>query len=213
MKITRTLAAAGMAGALAVTGFAVVAPAAAATTDDDTTTSDSRPGRAQTIADALAGLVSDGTLTQAQADEVATTLSESTALRGPGGHGHGAGAFGAGFGLEAAAEALGLTTDELRTALAVDGTSLADVAATQGVATSDLVDALVAAHTERITEAVTDGRLTQAEADERIAALPERIAAQVEEEWQAHGPRGSRLGAPDDTATDGTDESTADDAA
>ena len=73
----------------------------------------------------------------------------------------------------------------------------------------------MAAHTERITEAVTDGRLTQAEADERIAALPERIAAQVEEEWQAHGPRGSRLGAPDDTATDGTstDESTADDAA
>src|SRR5215217_2937386 len=156
-KISTQLAAAGVAGVLSLTGLAIAAPiASAATTAEDGTATGTLGDRLQAIKDALAGLVTDGTLTQAQADEVATTLDESDALRG---HGHGRG----GVDLDAAAEALGLTADELRTALAVDGTTLADVAAAEGVDTSTLVDALVAAGTERLTQAVENGRLTQAE--------------------------------------------------
>ena len=190
MKIRKNIAAAGVAGVLGVMGLAVaVAPIASATTstDDGTTTDDSTTSgfgaRLQAIKDALAGLVSDGSLTQEQADEVATTLDESTALRG-GGHGRGGG-----MGLEAAADALGMTVDDLRTALAAEGTTLADVAAAEGVDTATLIDALVAEHTARITPAVTDGRITQEEADEKIAALPEHVAAQIEQEMgPGHGP-------------------------
>ncbi|WNB86692.1 hypothetical protein [Cellulomonas sp. ATA003] len=219
MNITRKVAAAGVAGILGVTGLAVVvAPVASAVTADDgaTTVSD----RVQAITEALAGLVTDGTLTQEQADSVATTLDESDALRGPGGHGPGHG--GGGVDLSVAAEALGMTEDELRTALEVDGTTLTDVAHAQGVETSALVDALVADQTERLTTAVTEGRLTQEEADDRIAALPERIAAAIEEELRGgghgRGPRGERRSG-DVTGRDSTtdaataDDGTADDAA
>ena len=209
MHIKNRIAAAGVAGVLGVTGLAVaVAPMASAATvaQDDATTGVA--GRLEALRDALAGLVTDGTLTQEQADEVATTLDESDALRGGGGRGHGWGAVD----LTAAAEALGLTEDELTTALGVDGTTLSDVAADQGVDTSVLVDALVAAGTERIDAAVADGRLTQEEADERIAALPERIESEIQQELRrgpGRGPRGTT--APDD-ATGSTDaaEGTAD---
>ena len=197
MRITRKIAAAGVAGVLTVAGVGVLAPAAfastVAATDDSTagTTGDAAAeptvgDRLQAIKDALAGLVSDGTLTQAQADTVATTLDESDALRGHGpGPGHGHGGRGPGPALDAAADALGMTDDELRTALAVDGTTLTDVASAQGVDVAVLTDALVAAGTERITQEATDGRLTQAEADERIAALPDRVASLLDDELGA----------------------------
>lgn len=219
MRTIRTkLAAAGVAGVLSLTGLAVAAPLASAATVSQDGATTTLGDRLQGIRDALAGLVTDGTLTQAQADEVATTLDRSDALRGPGGgHGHGHG----GADLDAAATALGLTGEELRTALAVEGTTLADVAAAEGVETSALVDALVTAGTERLTEAVGDGRLTQAEADERLAALPERVAALVEERLRfggpGHGPRGG-FDRPDadatpDTTTPDTDGDATDDAA
>ena len=198
MRITRKFAAAGLAGVLTVTGVAVLAsPVSAATAEDGTTT------RVEAIVEALAGLVTDGTLTQEEAEQVATTLEESDALRG--GHGRGGGGH---LALDAAATALGMTEDELRTALEVEGTTLADVAAAQGVETSVLVDALVAARTAHLQEEVTEGDLTQAEADERIAALPEQVAAMIEEEarfgGRGHGPRGGGPGgaAPDDGTTD-----------
>ncbi len=189
MRITRKVATAGVAAALAVAGVAALAaPVAAATAEEDTTT------RAEAIVEALAGLVDDGTLTQEQAEEVATTLDESDALRGGpwrgGGHHPG---------LTTAATALGMTEDELRTALEVEG-SLADVAAMQGVETAVLVDALVAARTEHLQDRVAEGDLTQAEADERIAALPEHVAALVEgetrlgEHGRGHGPYGGGPG-------------------
>ena len=209
MTMTKKPAAAGVAGLLGVTGIAVLAaPVASATTtteDGDASIGD----RLEAITEALAGLVSDGTLTQEQADEVATTLDESDVPSGHGGHGGHAGR--GGVDLDAAAETLGMTAEELRTALAVGGTTLADVAAAQGVEPSTLVDALVASGTERLTEAVTEGRLTQEEADERIADLPERAADLVERElrgghgpddghggwhggWHGHGPRGGGPG-------------------
>ncbi len=165
------------AGVLALGGLGFAGPALA---DDEASTT-----RQDRIRDALAGLVDDGSITDAQAHEVATTLAES----GPGGD---EGRAGAGrLGLSAAATALDLTEDELREALRADDTSLADVARAQGVEVDELVDALVAAQQERIGLAVEDGDLTQEEADERLADLEERVSERVNSDHRGqHGPGG-----------------------
>ena len=187
MRITKRVAAAGAAGLITASGLGLVvlgtSPAVAATaTAESGTTS-----RLQAIKDALAGLVSDGSITQAQADEVAGALDSSDALRGHGGRG----GFGRGLDLDAAATALGMSAEDLRTALQADGATLASVAEEEGVEEQVLVDALVAAGEERLEQAVTDGRLTRAEADERIADLPDRVAGLVDQEVGAgRGPSG-----------------------
>lgn len=172
--------------ALALGGLAVAGPALA---DDEGGSSTSVVER---ITKALSGLVDDGSITQEQADEVATTLAGS-GLGGHGGHGGGPG-------LDVAAEALGLSEDELRDALATDGATLADVAEEQGVDLDTLVGALVTAQEERIAEAVADGRITQDEADERLADLEERVTERVTsplpERGERHG-HGGPLGGGD----------------
>ncbi|SNT01614.1 hypothetical protein SAMN04488107_4655 [Geodermatophilus saharensis] len=185
-------------GALTLSGPAVAVPAVAvpavADTDD---TGDARSSRVERIRDAPADLVDDGSLTQEQADEVATTLGEADL--GPGG-GHG----GRGPDPATAAEALGTGEDDLRTALEADGATLAQVAEDQDVAVDTLVQALVAAEQERIAQAVTDGRLPQEEADERLADLEQRVTDRVESEIGGRGPGGpDRDGtAPDRPAGD-----------
>jgi polyhydroxyalkanoate synthesis regulator phasin len=177
---------AATAGALGLGGLAVAVPAMA---DEG-----SAAGSAvQRITDALSGLVSDGSITQEQADEVASTLSDA-------GIGDRGGPHGGGPDLEAAATALGMTQEELRTALETEGTTLADVAGQQSVEVDALVDALVAAQQERIAAAVEDGRLTQEEADQRLADLEERITERVNSampERGDHGPGGHRGGPAD----------------
>ncbi|KGM09081.1 hypothetical protein N868_04535 [Cellulomonas carbonis T26] len=179
--------AAGVAGTMGVAGLGLAAAASAAEDDGSSTTT----GRVEAIRDALADLVDDGTLTDEQADRVAETLDGSAALApgrgggmGPGfGHSRGLGLGHArGLALDVAAETLGLTTDDLRTALAEDGATLASVAQAQGVDEDALVAALVAAATEHLAAAVEEGRLTQEEADERAAQLTERFTALVDQE-------------------------------
>lgn len=187
----------------------VVAPAMATAATTQTTPEEAVGDRVSKIKEALSGLVSDGTITQEQADSVATTLDEQLPKGRPGHGGPGGrGGFGGGAGLEAAADTLGVPVEELRTALR-DGQSLADVAETQGVSTDDLVAALVEAAEARLADAVTDGRLTQEQADERAADLPERIGEMVEREGLGRGGRG---GPPPADAPaqpeDGTQEST-----
>ncbi|MGY1988145.1 hypothetical protein ACI792_18155 [Blastococcus sp. SYSU DS0669] len=166
------------AGALALGGgLAAAVPALA---DEDSATT-----RQDRIRDALAGLVDDGSLTGAQADEVAATLAGS-------GLGRGSDRGGGRLDLATAATALGLTEDELREALAADGTSMADVAGQQGVAVDTVVDALVTAGQERLAQAVEDGDLTQEEADERLAELEERITERVADDDPRPGGRGWR---------------------
>jgi len=92
--------------------------------------------------------------------------------------------------LDAAATALGMTVEELRTAL-VAGTSLADVAATKGVAVQKVIDAIVAAKTAELKQHVADGKLTQARADELLAGLSARVTAMVNADIPAFG-RGGR---------------------
>lgn len=104
---------------------------------------------------------------------------------GPGGPGgpHGE----RGEGLEAAAGAIGITTDELRTAL-LDGQTIAEVAEANDVDVQTVIDALVAEANEHLDEAVENGRLTEAQASERAADLEERITAHVNGERPAGGP-------------------------
>ena len=164
-----TLATAGLIAAAG--GAAVAGPALAATDDTGTTTASSQVER---ITEALAGLVADGSITQEQADEVATTLDQADL--GGGGHG---GGHGGGRDLAAAATALSMTEEDLRTALEADGATLATVAEEHGVAVDTLIDALVTAGQERINQAVADGDLTQEQADERLADLETRITDRV----------------------------------
>ncbi|SOD97859.1 hypothetical protein [Blastococcus haudaquaticus] len=177
------------AGALTLTGLAVAVPALASPGAGGT-------AAVERITEALSGLVDDGSLTQEQADEVAATLSEAGIAGRGGGH------HGGGPGLAAAADALGMTEEELRTALEQEGTTLADVAEEQGVDVGTLVDALVEAQQERIAEAVEDGQLTQEEADERLADLKERITERVNSDTppagRGPGGRGDRDDAPAD---------------
>lgn len=183
---------ASTAGVLSLGGLAVAVPAFA----DEESTAGTTVDR---ITEALSGLVSDGSITQEQADEVAGTLEEA-GIGGHGGHRGGAPV------LSAAATALGMTEDELRTALEADGATLARVAEEQGVEVDALVDALVTVQQERIAAAVEDGRLTQEQADERLADLEERVTERVNTEapvgGPGHGRHGDRGGRPDGGADD-----------
>jgi polyhydroxyalkanoate synthesis regulator phasin len=186
---------AATAGVLTVGGLAVTVPALA---DEGTGSAVER------VTDALSGLVSDGSITQEQADEVATTLDEA-------GIGHGGPGHGGGPDLASAATALGMSEDELRTALETDGTTLADVAEEQGIEVGALVDALVTAGEERIAAAVEDGRLTQEQADERLADLEERITERVNSEAPAGGHGHGGRGGPGERGDRGSAEPTPED--
>lgn len=198
----RRAVAAGAVAVVGVTGVALgatavlpaTASAAAGTTQEATGQDDDalRTRVVERIRAALDTLVEAGTVDGAQADAVAETLAEEMGPRGQGfghGHGQGYGHRGGGAGMTAAAEALGLSIDELRAALA-DGSTLAEVAAAQGVPTEDLVAAMVAAAQERIDAAVADGRLDAADAEERKADLAERVTDHVENGMPAGGHRG-----------------------
>jgi len=203
----KTIAAATVGASLAVGGLAGSAlggpsvadaanlAAAQDTTDTtDTTAGDEADGRAGWVDEALSGLVEDGTLTQEQADAVEQALEDAR----PEGFGHRGGGLHAD--LSTVAEALGVSEDDLRTALE-DGQSLAEVAEEQGVDTQEVVDAIVAAQQERLDEAVADGDLTQERADEIAADAEERAIALVNGEMPAFdghggpgGPGGHRGG-------------------
>lgn len=202
----RTLAVAGLSGALLIGGAAGVLvgnPIISGAQDGTTTTTPSTPtpGDAPAgdgaehgawITDALAPLVADGTITQAQADAVTDALQAAR----PAGRGHGPmGELGGGMGrgvlgagLDAAAEALGLTTDELRTQLQ-DGTSLGAIADAAGVDRQAVVDAIVGGVEERVAAAVADGKVTQEEADARLAELRTAITERLDD-TMASGPMG-----------------------
>jgi uncharacterized protein YidB (DUF937 family) len=91
---------------------------------------------------------------------------------GPGGHG------GRGPGLDAAAEALGVTADDLRTAVE-EGKTLAQVAEEQGVDVQTVIDAMVADLEAHLAEEVASGEHTQEEADQKLADATERITDMV----------------------------------
>ncbi len=219
----KRLTAAVVSGAVAVGGLGlglvalpVIASAATAspTAEASQDAVDAVGDRLGRIRDALDGLVSDGTLDEAQADTVAETLDEALPERGPGHGGPGGpggpGGRGGGLALEEAASLVGLEVDELLVELQ-EGQSLAAVAEAQGVDEATLVDGLVTATEDHVAEHLADGDITQEQADQRLAGLEERITVLVEREdlplRDGHGFRG---GADDDATDDATDDSTDD---
>src|SRR4051812_20358992 len=136
--------------AVAVPGIATAADTAVGTAASGVA------DRTAKIKDALKGLVSNGTITQAQADKVASTLASQLPPPDMGGRGHGPGR-----GLlpaEAVAKALGITVDELRAGHEA-GKTLAQIAAAKGISKADLISKLVAAAKAQLAADVTAGRL------------------------------------------------------
>ena len=190
-------------GIIATGAGAVAITPASATSSDNVVTS-----RLASIKSALSSLVSDGTLTKAQADKVASTLDSKLPKRGPGGMGEHFGRFG-GMGMrgaeDAAAKALGMTTDQLHTAME-GGKSLAAVAKAKGVSVATLVKAMVASAQGQLATAVKDGKMTQAQADKLKTSLTQRFTDRVNDVrpdrgaggagGPGHGPRGGELSPP-----------------
>jgi hypothetical protein len=125
----------------------------------------------------LQELVDDGTITATQADAVATHLVEQMPDRGGRGHDgrHGGGRGVAGT---VVADALGITDEELRTALA-SGQTIAELAAAEGVDVQVVIDAMLAEVEQRLDDKVADGRITQEDADAKLTEATERITERV----------------------------------
>jgi len=96
-------------------------------------------------------------------------------------------------GLDAAAKALGMTADELRTELR-SGKTLGQVADDKGVSRTALVDALVAEANTRIDQAVADGRIPQDKADSIKSGISARITERLDRTKPAGTHRGHRGG-------------------
>jgi hypothetical protein len=173
----------GAVGAVAIT------PASATTSTNPVTS------RLANFKNALSGLVSDGTLTQAQANKVAGALDSKLPKRGLGGPGSRLDGMGMTQIQATAAKVLGLTTAQLRTALQ-GGKSLAEVAKDQKVSVDSLVKALVTSTDVELATAVKDGTLTQARADKIKSTLTQQITNRVNSvrpgRGQGHGPRGAQ---------------------
>jgi ribosomal protein S20 len=172
----------GAVGAVAMT------PASASTSTNPVTS------RLAGIKSALSGLVGDGTLTQAQADKVATTLDNKLPKRGMRGMPGPGGRFGGmAQAQDAAAKALAMTTTQLRTALQ-GGKSLATIAKDQKVSVDSLVKAMVTATEGELATAVKDGTLTQAKADKIKSSLTAQITNRVNRVRPDRGGQGNRFG-------------------
>jgi polyhydroxyalkanoate synthesis regulator phasin len=165
-------------------GAADLLPSAVVVEDDatgtDASTDETRPEPGTRLAEILAPLVADGTLTQAQADAVVAAVVEAAPFegRGPGGPGGRGGHGHRGEHLGAIAEAIGIETSELIDAIR-DGSTIAEIAAINGVDAQVVIDAAVAEVAEHLDAAVANGRLTEEEAAEKLAEATERITARV----------------------------------
>ncbi len=111
---------------------------------------------------------------------------------------------------EAVAEALGMTTDEVKAALQ-EGSTLAEIAETQDISEADLVGRLVAQAQAHLEELVASGDITAEEAAEKSAGLQERVTNAVSADpserqghrgRKGHGPALETLGEILDLTTD-----------
>lgn len=180
----KSLAAAGLVASLALGGMGLGVSGVAGAAE---TATGAATGAAGSVQEVLRGLVGGGTITQEQADAVQAALKEARAARpergaghpGRGGHKH----------MSVVAEALGVTPEELHTALQNDQT-IAQVAQAKGIDVGRVVSAIVAAEKAKVDAAVASGRLTQERADAALANAEARATAMVNGERPPFGGRG-----------------------
>ena len=184
---------AAVAALVAATAFGTAGIANAATVTHRTTikkittTNTSYVNGMNPITTTLAGLVTKGTITQAQSDAIVAALNAArTARPAPalpqgapsvnGGHGFG-GPRGGVLAQDQSVilSTLGITAANLQADRAA-GQSLATIA---GPNTQALITALVAADTTQINAQVAAGKITQAQATQMISGLTTRVTAQV----------------------------------
>jgi urease gamma subunit len=147
----------------------------------------------QTVIDAMAAAASahideevqEGDLTAEEANERKANLEERiTRLVNEGPQRRG-GPRGHGPKLDAAAQALGISAEDLREQLR-DGKTIAQVAQDRNVDVQTVINAMVAEATARVDEKVQEGELTAEEANEKKANLEERITELVNEGPRRH---------------------------
>jgi hypothetical protein len=191
-----TGAAAVSAGALLlgpITALAQTDEGTTTTTAPSATTTPATSGAPKDVAtwitNVLDNLVKANVITQAQADAITQALQAArpTFEHGPGGRWGGPGRVGFGADLEAAAKALGITVDELRTELQTK--TLAQIAADHKIDIQKVIDALAAAAKSKLDDAVDAGRLTRAEADARLKELTDRLTNLVNQKLPLPGDR------------------------
>lgn len=176
------------------------------TADTSTAADPVRPDPSTRLQEVLKPLVDDGTITQAQADAVVAALAAARPEGGLGGGHRGPGGPGGRIGpkFDTIATTLGITADEVRTALQ-GGQTIAELAVANGKTAQDVIDAIVADATTRINAEVTEGTLTQAEADARLADITTRVTEFVNSTGPVGGPGfgGRGFGGPGHTHDDG----------
>jgi len=153
-------------------------------------------GPQQVLKDVLDALVKDGTLTQAQADKVTSSV-EAKVKEQRAEHDANRDARRQEF-LAVAAKALGISTTDLEAQLK-GGATLADVAKANNVDPGKVVDALVAKMNAKVDAAVADGTITAEQGEQRKARTKERVTEMVND-GPRHGGPGGRHGGPGGTA-------------
>lgn len=188
--LTATLLGGGAVGAAMFAPTLAVAQDADVTPADPDDTSETSTHGAR-VAEVLAPLVSDGTITQDQADAVVDALVEAAVDQRGAVKDRLQERFGIGGGLrlEALAEATGIDTAIWTEGLR-DGLSLADIAEANGSSADAVVDHLVGEASDRLAEAVADGRLDEDKAQERLEDITERITDAVDDDEFRFGRRG-----------------------
>ena len=185
MFATGALAASLVGGSIALSA---VGPFGIASAQDDTSTEAPAEApldggrRGALVDEALTNLVTDGTLTQAQADAVEAELQEvAEAHRGE----HEERRAEA---QQALADILGITVEELEAARE-NGQTIADLA---GDDVDAVIDAIVAERIAQLDERLAAGDITQEQYDTIVGGVEERVTAFVNGE----GPLGGRGGRP-----------------
>lgn len=183
------LAAGSFAGLIAVPAISGAQTASTPSSTASAPTGQNRPDPSARFAETLKPLVDAGTITQAQSDAVVAALVANGPQGGgmKGGHG--------GPGMDVAAQALGMTADELHAALD-GGQTLAQVAESKGVSVQVLTDALVAAEKTHIAQDLADGKIDQARADEMTANATQHVTDMINgvRPQGGKGPRGQAPG-------------------
>ena len=195
MKLNKksSLVAGGLVAAITVGSLGVASAASSHSTPSAKSVATTRPtiGGANAVTGTnpfkavLDGLVTKGTITQAQEDAIIAALAAAKPTMGAGGPG-GPGGFGGyrggpmGGPNQAAEEnvvlsTLGITAATLQSDRAA-GQSLATIA---GAKTQALITALVAAENSEIDAAVTAGRLSAAQATTEKSGVLARVTAEV----------------------------------